>query len=221
MNDALRMQVSAFIDGELPENETELLLRRLSQDPALRQLVAEYLSIGRAIRREREIPGLGELRGRIARSLGEEPPIDIQPASGPRRLNWMKPVAGLAIAASVAALAVVGLRSMEAPPGAARETLQAGAPAAYTQPRPEAAASRQEPSDMLMQYYLRHGETSADLGPNGILTRLVTLELRHGELQEIEPTRTTVRSTRPVDDGAGRGNEPGDGADDDDNDNDD
>ncbi len=74
---------------------------------------------------------------------------------------------------------------------------------------------------MLMQYYLRHGETSADLGPNGILTRLVTLELRHGELQEIEPTRTTLRSTRPVDDGAGRGNEPDDGADDDDNDNDD
>ncbi|HET6629344.1 MAG TPA: RseA family anti-sigma factor, partial [Woeseiaceae bacterium] len=191
MNDALRMQVSAFVDGELPENETELLLRRLSQDPALRQLVAEYLSLGRVIRREREIPGMGELRGRIARTLGEEPAIEIQPPSEPRRLHWLKPVGGLAIAASVAALAVVGLRSMEAPPGAPRETMQAAAPAAaYTQPRPEEAAARQQPSDMLMQYYLRHGETSADLGPNGILTRLVTLELRHGELQEVEPTRT-------------------------------
>lgn len=220
MNDALRMQVSAFVDGELPENETELLLRRLSQDPELRQLVAEYLAIGRAIRREREIPGMGELRGRIARSLGQEPPIEVQPASEPRRVNWLKPVAGLSIAASVAALAVVGLRSMEAPPGTPRETVQAAAPAAYTQPRPEAAENRQQPSDMLVQYYLRHGETSADLGPNGILTRLVTLELRHGELQEVEPTRTTPRSTRP-DDGAGRGNQPDDGVHDDDNDNND
>jgi hypothetical protein len=37
---------------------------------------------------------------------------------------------------------------------------------------------------MLTQYYLSHGATSADLGANGILTRLVTLELREGELVE-------------------------------------
>ena len=30
------MQVSAFVDGELPENEAELLVRRLSQDALLR-----------------------------------------------------------------------------------------------------------------------------------------------------------------------------------------
>jgi negative regulator of sigma E activity len=41
------MQVSAFVDGELPENEAELLVRRLSQDAVLRQQVAEYLAIGR------------------------------------------------------------------------------------------------------------------------------------------------------------------------------
>ena len=39
MNDALKIQISAFVDGELPENESELLLRRLSQDIALRQQV--------------------------------------------------------------------------------------------------------------------------------------------------------------------------------------
>lgn len=201
MNDALRMQISAFVDGELPENETELLLRRLSQDAALRQLVDQYLSIGRAIRREPEVPGMQELRGRIARALGEEPPIETTAVQGPRRARWMKPVAGLAIAASVAAMAVVGLRSLEAPPAGVRETLQVAAPAgsAYTQPRPEEATPAR-PSDTLMQYYVRHGETAADLGPNGILTRLVTLELRHDELVEVERSR----ATDPADD-AGRG----------------
>ncbi len=189
MNDALKMQVSAFVDGELPENETELLLRRLSQDPALRQLVAQYLMIGRAIRRERDVPGMHELRGRIARALGEEPPIETVVTREPRPVRWMKPVAGFAIAASVAAVAVVGLRTLQEPPTATRETLSADATrAAYTQPRPEEALPAR-PSDTLMQYYVRHGEASADLGPNGILTRLVTLELRHGELVEVEPTR--------------------------------
>ena len=40
MNDAIRMQLSAFVDGELPENEAEMLVRRMSQDVELRQEVA-------------------------------------------------------------------------------------------------------------------------------------------------------------------------------------
>ena len=99
MNDALRMQISAFVDGELPENENELLLRRLSQDAALRQQVAQYLQIGRLIRRDRELPGMSELRDRIAVALGEEPvqhPVETElPAS-----RFTKPAVGVAIAAS-------------------------------------------------------------------------------------------------------------------------
>ncbi|HZD53359.1 MAG TPA: sigma-E factor negative regulatory protein [Woeseiaceae bacterium] len=210
------MQVSAFVDGELPENETELLLRRLSQDAALRQLVAQYLMIGRLLRREPEVPGMGELRARIARALGEEPPIEAVPAVGPRRSRYLKPAAGVAIAASVAALAVLGVRGLEEPASSRDTARVASDDSAYTQPSPSDAVSAL-PSETLMQYYVRHGETSADLGPNGILTRLVTLELRHGELVEIEPKRTSRRTTMPVDN-AGRGNEPDDGDDSDDND---
>ena len=45
MNEALRMQISAFVDGELPDNESELLLRRLSQDAVLRQQVGHELML--------------------------------------------------------------------------------------------------------------------------------------------------------------------------------
>ena len=50
MNDAIRMQLSAFVDGELPENEAEMLLRRMSQDVQSRKEVAEYIALGRLIR---------------------------------------------------------------------------------------------------------------------------------------------------------------------------
>ena len=114
MNDALRMQISAFVDGELPENENELLLRRLSQDPALRQQVAQYLEIGRLIRRDHAVPGMSELRDRIAASLGAEPlqhPVETEiPAS-----RFTRPAVGVAIAASVAVMALLGIRQLYAP----------------------------------------------------------------------------------------------------------
>ena len=46
MNDALKMQISAFVDGELSDNEAEFLLRRLSQDAAMRQQVASFSKLG-------------------------------------------------------------------------------------------------------------------------------------------------------------------------------
>jgi hypothetical protein len=58
--------------------------------------------------------------------------------------------------------------------------------AGYTEPAASDVMS-DRPSEMLMQYYLSHGETSSDLGANGILSRLVTLELRGGELVEVSP----------------------------------
>jgi negative regulator of sigma E activity len=211
MNDALKMQISVFVDGELPENESELLLRRLSQDATLRTQVAQYLRIGRLIRREREIPRMDELRKRIAMALGEQPDeTPARPEQSRRRL--LKPAAGFAIAAAVAVVALVGLRQTDTPgalePAESVAALQPSPVPGYTEPLP-ADALAQRPGDMLTQYYLSHGATSADLGANGILTRLVTLELREGELVEVAvesagAERSTVAPDKPgEDDGSG------------------
>lgn len=187
MNDALKMQISAFVDGELPDNESELLLRRLSQDTALRQQVSRYLEIGRLLRRDREVPGMDQLRGRIAAALGEEPARadEEQQVVGSR---LMTPATGVAVAATVAALALVGLSQLEGPvdPVLERAVAIDDGPAGYTEPAVDQVLAEQ-PSEMQMQYYLSHGESTDGLGPNGILTRVVTLELREGELVEIEP----------------------------------
>ena len=191
MNDAIKLQLSASIDGELPENESELLLRRLGQDSALRQQAEEYLAIGRALRGERDVTGMGELRGRIASSLGGEPLPEVQVETFvPSRI--MRPVAGVAIAASVAVLALIGLRQIggidEGDLVNISEEFAAVAiddSSMYTEQLPSEFIT-DGPSDMVTQYYRQHEERSSGTGAN-ILTRLVTLELREGELVEIEP----------------------------------
>ena len=70
MNDAIRMQLSAYVDGELPENEAELLLRRMSQDAELRREVAEYLAIGRVMRGEVSVAGTDSIRDLVADRIG-------------------------------------------------------------------------------------------------------------------------------------------------------
>ena len=64
------------------------------------------------------------------------------------------------------------------------------------EPAPATLADDQ-PGEMLKQYYLSHGETSGDLGANGILSRLVTLELRGGELVEVTPAGEPVSDEQP------------------------
>lgn len=194
MNEALRLQVSAYVDGELPDNETELLMRRLSQDQALRDLVAEYLRIGRLMRRDREVPGIDALRGRLQAALGEQPAETAVPLAAPAK-RFLRPVAGLAVASAVAAVALLGLRQVDVPGGqSGGEEVAATAVAAnpgYTEPQPSEVLS-DRPSELLMQYYLSHDATSRDLGANGILTRLVTLELREGEHVQRDSVRNVA-----------------------------
>ena len=113
MNEAIRMQLCAFVDGELPENEAELLLRRMSQDAELRQQVAEYLAIGRAMRGDMQVPGIDRLRERVAGELGESLADDIEDDLAPEGRKYVRPVIGFAVAASVALVAIFGLRQFE------------------------------------------------------------------------------------------------------------
>jgi negative regulator of sigma E activity len=129
VNDSGRdSQLSAMFDGELPAAECELLARRLSRDPQLKQQWSRYALIGAVVRGEplgarrpaaSAAPGvLGSmLAERVAHSVvaeatqGSGGAGDAAPTAPPvvvpdRAARWARPLAGAAIAASVAALAV-------------------------------------------------------------------------------------------------------------------
>ncbi len=200
MNDALKMQVSAFVDGELPENETELLVRRLSQDYELRQQVADYLSVGRVMRRESGVAGIERLRDRISAELDERPSqdnADRAPASDPSRL--LRPLTGVAIAATVALVAIVGLRQT---PGIGEPGVDEIPDAVAEVGTDDSYTERASSDDMLRQYRLIHGEAASDFDANGIKARLVTLQLREGAPVDEVPDEDDVSATDAAEDSA-------------------
>jgi negative regulator of sigma E activity len=169
MNDAIRMQLSAFVDGELPENEAELLLRRMSQDVELRNEVAEYLAIGRLIRDEAGLSGADRLRERIAAAVDERPADEDAAAGATGGSRAIRPLAGMAIAATVALVAIFALQQVQV-----SEEIPAEAPLPVANdgvPSMDAGQERQR------QFLLNHTETSTDLGANGMNSRVVTLRL--------------------------------------------
>ena len=169
MNDALKMQISAFVDGELPENESELLLRRLSQDISLRQQVAEYIEIGRQIRQDHDVPGISDLRDRIAVALGEEP-VRHPASTDVSQSKFTRPAVGAAIAASVAVLALFAVQQVYSPDDSGNIGSNF---AGRTVPDSRTAADRPD-DELLKQLYLHHNP------------RLVTWQLWDGTLVEIE-----------------------------------
>ncbi len=64
MSEQIREQVSAFLDGELPDSETELLLKRLTRDAELRESFGRYALIGEALRGSSRVPLTPRLRRR-------------------------------------------------------------------------------------------------------------------------------------------------------------
>jgi len=167
------MQISAFVDGELPDAEADLLLRRMSQDAELRRQAADYLEIGRAMRGEPRVHGVDRLQERISAALDDKPLEDIKVASGAKPRSALRPLVGIAVAASVALVALFGLQLT---PGIERgDTLPESSVAdtveepGYTVPRPV--------DEQLRQYYLSHGASSSEAGANGINARLVSLRL--------------------------------------------
>lgn len=196
------MQLSAYVDDELPQNEAELLLRRLSQDVKLRQEVAEYLAIGRVMRGEVGVAGIDGIRNRVLAAIddtaGTTPAAVIENEPATRAL---RPLVGVAIAATVALAAIFGLQQTT---GVDDVVLQDGNPLAV-KVVPDYAPQQ----DQLRQYFLSHGETSSQLGANGMKSRLVTLrfseelidatvrELSEGVETNPEAVDTDATTTQP------------------------
>ena len=189
MNETIREQVSAFVDGELPDNEAELLLRRMSQDAGLPSLVAEYLEIGRVTRGEASVRGMDSLRERVAAEIDDRPSEAHElPDDDHRQRNW-RPFAGGAVAAVVAVAAIVGLQQVQLEqPGenTLAEQVVDNVDGSYTVPPNE---------DVLRRYLMSHGAETSSLGANGIGARWVSLDLS-AEIAEQEE----LAAEEPADD---------------------
>lgn len=113
MTERIKEQLSAFLDGELPEPESALLVKRLERDDDLRGALSRYSLIGAVLRSDGDVPAARQVAARVSAAIAREPSGRMAVARF-RPSAFVRPLAGLAIAASVAAVAVLMMQRFDA-----------------------------------------------------------------------------------------------------------
>lgn len=182
MNDEIREQLSALSDDELNEVEQPLLLGRLQRDAGLRACLGRYQLIGEVMRGTGATATLG-VAERVQRALADDP-MPVNAGASAKTALW-KPVAGLAVAASVALVAVLTVTSVNKPPQNDLPALATADPAPVAAPVPVPGPAATQVSDAgaderwdrldpsidkrLSGYLVNHNEYAASHGVQGVM----------------------------------------------------
>ena len=189
MSNESREHLSCFMDGEISKETSRFLVRRLGADSELRGAWARYHLVRDCLRyQEGGLPGV-DLCGRVQQALENETPL-----TAPRRLTsrwsksgrsksgWLKPVAGMAVAASVALMAIMTVGPGQSPVNTPTGEL-AGSPQTESFVSPNNALPggprSQQVSVMggtgnsnrkMNSYLLRHYQVTGSTGGKGFVT---------------------------------------------------
>jgi sigma-E factor negative regulatory protein RseA len=201
MTEQINDQISAFIDNELPADESALLVRRFERDTEARARAMRYTLIGAALRGELLEPHPSVLRQRVAAALtGTSPsaPKTRERAPAP----WLKPALGFGIAAAVAVVAIGALRSLNEPSFGTGDAV----PLAVTQIEPRSpveAPSYVVPSAVddardvtppirLTNYLMHHGVYASGLTRTSVSSNVL------GAAAELVATETAAAKPTPI-----------------------
>ncbi|HET9448579.1 MAG TPA: RseA family anti-sigma factor, partial [Steroidobacteraceae bacterium] len=111
MTDAVNEQLSTCLDGELSAAELDLLLKRLERDPELRDALGRYTVIGEALRNTRPVVASRSFADKVMAAVEQEPAAARRGLRiSPILTRSLRPLAGIGIAATVAALAILSVR---------------------------------------------------------------------------------------------------------------
>ena len=170
-------QLSAMLDGELPDAEVALAIRRVARDGAVRATALRYSLIGDALRDELPAGRPADLVERVSAALrGSQAPARGTPAGGGRYTRFG---VGFAVAASVAMVALVALpgRQQDATPPVLTSTeVAAPAPEQRMMIQPNYTRAAGGGPDRLTRYYVNHSEYAPAMGGRGALTRIIVIQ---------------------------------------------
>lgn len=124
MADNTKESLSAWLDGEASEIEVHRLLRQVDEDASLKSNWLAYQQIRSVIRQEQQLSTLEhqQLNHRIKAAVAAEPPYVDETASGRyATVKLLKPVAGLAVAASLVAAIFLGVQTTQLVSGASNQ----------------------------------------------------------------------------------------------------
>jgi negative regulator of sigma E activity len=102
---SIEEQLSAFLDGELPDEELQLLVRRLERDGEYRATLARYSLIGNILRKDPIQSAAEGFRAGITAAIEKESDMAAPAVVESESRSWVVPLAS----AAVVAMVVVGL----------------------------------------------------------------------------------------------------------------
>ncbi|NOX09455.1 MAG: sigma-E factor negative regulatory protein [Gammaproteobacteria bacterium] len=176
MSDTIKQQISSMVDDELSSQEQELLMSRMQRDPALRQQWARYHMIGDVMRKQRVMHEDDSIASQVAQAISSEPSYQDKHKSAFLQ-SLLKPVLGLAVAASVAMVSIALVQNMmtqeksyNAPAMARMDALPVPSPA-YVQvsDRQSMDVIRLQQNTRLNQYLVNHSEYASSNRVRGML----------------------------------------------------
>ena len=174
MNEGMKEQLSALVDNELDELEEHRVLAALKGDPTLRHTWERYHLVRAALHQDLEVVVAHDLAERVARRIAAEPST----AATYRRRHINRLIGTLAIAASVAAIAIVGVQWLQQPTPMPVLTVAATTPEAKSAPAPVLVSNsgashwdtkQTEAENALNAYLVEHGEFASTAGIGGMM----------------------------------------------------
>lgn len=227
MNERYRSELSELLDGELDSGKLGTCLRRLEGDGEYRARFDRYVMAREYLRGNAPDAAARGFCERVMAALESEPTV-VAPArpgrGGNRPGRMLRPAAGFAIAASVAAVAILGLRQSGVPEGPVPErpttaqSMESGAESRGSGAAPETTASAPrlqyvdarlrtplaQPAGAgdrawLNTYLLRHNEAVGTSGRGGFIpyVHIVTRDVRAGNGDSERTLRSVNGNPQP------------------------
>ncbi len=166
-------KLSAFVDNDLSELEERRVLAELERDPALRATWERYHLIRAALRNELKDAAATNVSAAVASAIAREPTNRNRRALA---VTVGKTLGGLAIAATVAAVAILMVRTPVTPPAEIAAAPKASLVGTSIVPvsdgaRPVAPLA----ADSLNAYLLEHSEFAPTAGMGNMLPYVRTV----------------------------------------------
>ena len=235
MSNESREHLSCFMDGEISKETGRFLVRRLGADGELRDTWARYHLVRDCLRhQEGGLPGV-DLCGRVQQALENEAlqtaPSKIASdwsksgwsASKWTKAGWLKPVAGMAVAASVALMAIITVGPGQSPVSTPAGEL-AGSPQTESFVSPNNVLTGGPRSQQVSvlggsgksnrkmnSYLLRHYQVTGSTGGKGFVTFVPIVVTQAGAQADAQadPQRETEKGEdTPVGNSPDRANKP-------------
>jgi sigma-E factor negative regulatory protein RseA len=181
MTEPLQEQLSACLDGTLSEAELDLLIKRVERDADLAATLGRYALIGEALKAEKPVAASAGFAKNVMAALAQEPAARRSFGLSRVAMRRLRPVAGFAVAAGVAAVAVFSVQRAGLAPD--QVAVNSNAPTSFVVNAPtedpsyvvptSTSNTALVPATRLTNYVVAHSEYSSPLGRRSVLSSVL------------------------------------------------